>query len=68
MSNQGNMCSSIDLIIEEFKAPFADPRQPRSLTNPGISNERLFYMLIDESKRTFKRGLVVTGTVSAVLE
>jgi transcriptional accessory protein Tex/SPT6 len=26
MTNQGNMRSSIDLIIQEFKAPFADPR------------------------------------------
>ena len=38
------------------------------MTNLSITDERLFYLLIDESKRTFKRGLVVTATVSNVLE
>jgi transcriptional accessory protein Tex/SPT6 len=59
---------AIEHIINEFKAPFADPRQPRTPINLSISNERLFYLLIDESKRTFKRGLIVTATVSNVLE
>ena len=58
----------IDLIIEEFRAPFADPRQARTFNNLGITDEKLFYLLIDESKRTFKRGLIVTATVSNVLE
>jgi len=30
MSNQGNMRIVIDLIIEEFRAPFKDPRQART--------------------------------------
>jgi transcriptional accessory protein Tex/SPT6 len=68
MTNQGNMRLVIDMIIEELQKPFGDPRQPRTLTNLSISDERLFYLLIDESKRTFKRGLVVTATVSNVLE
>lgn len=68
LTNQGNMRIAIDHIIEEFRAPFADPRQARTLTNLAISDERLFYLLIDESRRTFKRGLVVTATVSNVLE
>jgi transcriptional accessory protein Tex/SPT6 len=59
---------AIDMIIEEFRAPFADPRQQRTLTTLSISDERLFYLLIDESKRTFKRGMVVTATVTNVLE
>jgi hypothetical protein len=68
MTNQGNMRIAIDHIIDEFKAPFADPRQPRTLTNLSITDEKLFYLLIDESKRTFKRGLIVTATVTNVLE
>ena len=58
----------IDFIIEEFKAPFADPRKTRTCDKTGIDNEKLFYLLIDESKRTFKKGLVVTATVTNVLE
>lgn len=68
MSNQGNMRIVIDLIIEEFRAPFSDPRQARTFNNLGITDEKLFYLLIDESKRTFKRGLIVTATVSNVLD
>ena len=71
VSDGGNNCSFSIFsyhIINEFKAPFADPRQPRTPINLSISNERLFYLLIDESKRTFKRGLIVTATVSNVLE
>jgi len=37
-------------------------------TKQAISNERLFYLLIDESPLTFKKGLIVTATVSKVLE
>jgi len=33
-----------------------------------MSNERLFYLLIEESKRTFKRGLIVTATVTKVFD
>mmetsp|Transcript_17037 Transcript_17037/g.22944 ORF Transcript_17037/g.22944 Transcript_17037/m.22944 type:complete len:134 (+) Transcript_17037:3376-3777(+) len=33
-----------------------------------MSNERLFYLLIEESKRTFKRGIIVTATVTKVFE
>ena len=31
-------------------------------------NEKLFYMLIDESKRSFKRGSIVTATVVKIFE
>ena len=30
--------------------------------------ERLFYLLIEESKRTFKKGLIVTATVTKVFD
>ena len=33
-----------------------------------MTNERLFYLLIEESPRTFKRGLIVTATVSKVFD
>lgn len=68
MTNMGNMRAIIEQIINEFKAPFADPRQMRLPTKQAISNERLFYLLIDESPNTFKRGLVVTATVTKVLD
>ena len=48
--------------------PFGDPRKYRTLENNNMSNERLFYLLIEESKRTFKRGLIVTATVTKVLK
>lgn len=55
-------------IIEELKAPFADPRNFRTLTNKHIDNKKLFYLLIDESEKTFKRGLIVTATVNQVFD
>ena len=33
-----------------------------------MDNKRLFYLLIEESERTFKRGLIVTATVSRVFD
>ena len=33
-----------------------------------MSNERLFYLLIEESRRAFKRGIIVTATVSKVFD
>ena len=38
------------------------------MNKTNISNERLFYMLIEESPRTFKKGMIVTASVSRVLE
>lgn len=64
----GNMRTIIELIIAEFRHPFADPREPRMPTKQAIGNERLFYLLIDEIPQTFRRGLLVTATVSRVLE
>lgn len=55
-------------MIKEFTEPFKDPRTYRSQTNFIIKNERLLYLLIDESKRTFKNGIIVTATVNKVLD
>jgi len=57
----------IEMIIQEFKEPFKDPRELRS-DKRDMSIEKLFYLLIDETPRTFKKGLVVTATVTRVLE
>ena len=67
-SGQSNFSKIVDLIIQELQHPFADPREYRDLNKTNISNERLFYMLIDESPRTFKKGMIVTASVSRVLE
>lgn len=68
MTNQGNLRVIFDHIIDEFKAPFADPRQYRTYDKLVITDDKLFYLLIDESKRTFKKGLIVTATVNNVID
>jgi hypothetical protein len=55
-------------MIKEFTEPFKDPIQFRSPTSINIKNERLLNFLIDESKRTFKTGIIVTATVNKVLD
>lgn len=62
------MLKIIDKIIRELSSPFGDPREFRSHQRQNMSNERLFYLLIEESKRTFKRGLIVTATVTKVFD
>jgi len=61
------MGKKINKIIDELSMPFGDPRKYRSIDRQGMSRERLFYLLIEESKRTFKKGLIVTATVTKVL-
>lgn len=56
----------IDFIIEEFREPFKDPRQPRKMEKL-MDPKTLFYLLIDETERTFKRGQIVTATVTKVI-
>lgn len=73
------MLVMIDYVLAEFKAPFQDPRTPRTSlsiaaaatqppSNQGISNSQLFYMLIDETERTFRQGMIVTASVTRVLD
>ena len=57
-SGQSSFSKIVDLIIQELQHPFADPREYRDPNKTNISNERLFYMLIDESPRTFKKGML----------
>ena len=46
----------IEKILKELGKPFGDPREYRSERRPNLSREQLFYLLIEESKRTFKVG------------
>jgi hypothetical protein len=54
------MTAILDIIWEEFTHPFRDPRTPRTPSTENIPMQKLFFMLIDESERTFKRGVIVT--------
>jgi len=60
------MKTVIDFVIEEFRNPFKDPRDFRNM-NKLIKNEDLFYLLIDETERTFREGMIVTATVTKVI-
>lgn len=67
-SGMSHLTQLVDYIIQELENPFKDPRAYRTHDNLDLTNERLFYMLIDESPRTFKRGMIVTATVTKVLD
>ena len=58
-------------IMEELLHPFIDPREAKEIVrtrfDEKFSNEELFYCLIDETERTFKRGMIVSATVVRVL-
>lgn len=58
----------IQKVIDELNNPFGDPRDYRCMSEQNMSNERLFYLLIEESKRSFKEGLMVTATVTKVFD
>jgi len=68
LSGRSNYKYVVEWMIKEFTEPFKDPRAYRSPTSINIKNERLLYLLIDESKRTFKPGIIVTATVNKVLD
>lgn len=59
-------------ILEDLMHPFTDPREDklvvRTMGDVKFGNEELFYCLIDESPRTFKRGMIVSATVVRVFE
>ena len=50
--------------MDELSDPFKDDRHYRSELNNDMPDKRLFYLLIDETKRTFMEGLIVTATVT----
>ena len=66
-NNAGTMKKKIVQIIDELSSPFGDPRKYRT-EKANIDSEELFYMLIEESKRTFKKGIIVTATVTKPLQ
>jgi hypothetical protein len=55
------MAMVLDLIKEELEHPFKDRREYRSPENLKQDLDSLFYMLIDESERTFKKGAIITA-------
>ena len=61
-----------DQILEDLIHPFMDPREDKQIVRTFIDqkfpNEELFYCLIDETKRTFKEGMIVSATVFRVYE
>jgi len=61
-----------DQIIEDLMHPFVDPREDKTIVRTAsdqkFGNLELFYCLIDESERTFKRGIIVSATVVRVFE
>lgn len=67
-TGQTNFIVLIDYIIEELKSPFKDPRTYRTNQSLNITNTELFYMLIDETVQTFRRGIIVTAQVVRVFE
>ena len=60
-SSQLNMVVLIDLVFEELKAPFKDPRIYRTQEAAKFPNQKLLLMLIDETEQTFHRGVIVTA-------
>lgn len=56
--------------MEELLHPFIDPREASSIVRTfnenKFSNEELFYYLIDETERTFKKGMIVSASVVRV--
>ena len=51
----------ITSIMNELEKPFKDPRIYRDSQTQSITNENLLYMLIDENKRNFHEGIIVTA-------
>lgn len=60
----GNIKILIDQILDELKNPFKDPREPRNINKTHLKPDDIFYMLIDETPATFKKGIIVTATVT----
>ncbi len=60
----------MDKIIKDFMYPFRDPREDkkivRTFDNQRFPSNELFYCLIDESERNFKKGIIVSANVIRV--
>ena len=60
--------SVIDDLIHPFKDFREDKVYARTIDDQKFSNQELFYYLIDETDRTFKRGMIVSATVVKVVK
>jgi hypothetical protein len=67
-AGQESIAVIFDMIVTELKYPMKDPRVYRNFSNANPTNEQLFYMLIEETERTFKRGMIVTAQVIRVMD
>ena len=62
------------MFIYDLMHPFTDPREDKSVIRTPddfeqkFPNKELFYCLIDETERSFKEGMIVSATVSRVVE
>lgn len=61
-TNQESPKFLVDFAIQELTHPFKDPRLPHK----DLSNEKLFYLLMGETKQTFYEGMIVSATVMRV--
>jgi hypothetical protein len=56
--------------MNDFLNPFTDPRENKNLVRKidaqKFSSMDLFYCLIDENERTFKKGIIVSATVARI--
>lgn len=70
VENQSKI-TTINMVIEDLSYPFKDFREDKTLIrtfeNYKFSNQELFYCLIDETERTFKRGMIISATVTRVI-
>lgn len=57
----------IDKIIKEYIYPFRDPRDDknfiRTFDDQKFPSNELFYSLIDETDKTFKKGMIVSANI-----
>lgn len=67
-TGQPEMSIFAEFIIKELKEPMKDPRIYRSFATANPPLEQLFYMLIEETKQSFKEGMIVTATVNRIMD
>jgi len=61
-TNQESSKYLVDFVIQELRHPFKDPRSQHK----DLSNEKLFYLLMGETKQSFYDGMLVSATVMRV--
>jgi hypothetical protein len=68
VSGQPELAIFAEFVIRELKEPMKDPRIYRGFTTANPPLDSLFYMLIEETKQTFKEGMIVTATVMRIMD